>query len=100
MTDSIEIQRNEARSRFEATVDGQLCVIDYRLADGLLTLPSVRVDKSVEGRGIAAALTRAALDWARAQSLQVLPVCPYVIAWIRRHPDYQDLVQPVPRAGK
>ena len=96
------ITRNEAHSRWEAVVDGHLCVIDYRLDGRILTLPSVRVPVAVEGRGIAAALTRAALDWARAQSLRVVPVCPYVIAWLKRHPEYGDLlqVQPGPGAGR
>ena len=102
MTDLPVITRNEAHSRWEAVVDGHLCVIDYRLDGRILTLPSVRVPVAVEGRGIAAALTRAALDWARAQSLRVVPVCPYVIAWLKRHPEYGDLlqVQPGPGAGR
>jgi len=36
-------------------------------------------------------LTRAALDWARTENYRVIPVCPYVQAWLRRRPDYQDL---------
>ncbi len=86
------IIHNPAASRFEALVDGQLSVIDYRLEGTTLLLPSVRVPRPVEGRGIAAALTRTALDWARGQSLRVVPICPYVSAWITRHPDYQNLV--------
>ena len=93
MTDLPTITRNEAHSRLETVVDGHLCVIDYRLDGRVLTLPSVRVPAAVEGRGIAAALTRAALDWARADSLRVVPVCPYVITWLKRHPEYQDVLR-------
>ena len=87
-----EIQHNAAQHRFETSIDNLLCVIDYRLDGNVLTLPHVGVAKALEGRGIAGELTRTALDWARAGNYRVIPVCPYVQAWIRRHPEYQDLV--------
>jgi len=99
MTDLPVVTRNEAHSRWEAVVDGHLCIIDYRLDGQALILPSVRVPAAVEGRGIAAALTRAALDWAREESLRVVPVCPYVIAWLRRHPEYGDVLRAVDGDG-
>lgn len=83
------VVRNEAASRFETVVDGWLCVADYRIEEGRIVLTSVRVPPAVEGRGIAGALTRAALDWASEQGMDVLPLCPYVQAWLRRHPDYR-----------
>ena len=45
-----------------------------------------------EGRGIAGAITRHALDYSREQGWKVIPNCPYVAAWIKRHPEYQNLV--------
>ncbi len=45
-----------------------------------------------EGQGIAGAITRHALDYSREQGWKVIPRCPYVVAWIKRHPEYQDLV--------
>ena len=87
-----DIRHNPDQHRFETSVDNLLCVIDYRLDGKNLTLPHVGVAKALEGRGIAGELTRTALDWARAENYRVIPVCPYVQAWIRRHPEYQDLV--------
>ncbi len=69
-----------------------LCVIDYQLHDLSLSLTHVQVPKLLEGRGIAGELTRAVLDWARMENYRVIPVCPYVQAWLRKRPDYQDLV--------
>jgi predicted GNAT family acetyltransferase len=86
-----DIQHNIAEQRFEVQFENLLCVIDYRLDGKFLTLPHVGVPKPLEGRGIAGELTRAALDWARAENFRVIPVCPYVQTWLKRHPDYQEL---------
>lgn len=90
-----DIQHNREQYRFETTIDNLLCVIDYRLDGNNLTLPHVGVAQALEGRGIAGELTQTALDWARAESYRVIPVCPYVQAWLKRHPDYQDLLHQV-----
>ncbi len=87
-----DIRNNQSGQRFETLVDDLLCVIDYELHDTNLSLTHVLVPKPLEGRGIAGELTRAALDWARTENYRVIPVCPYVQAWLQRRPDYQDLV--------
>lgn len=86
-----EIANNPAENRFETRVEGSLCVLDYRLRGNVLQIDHVGVPVPVEGRGIAAALTRAAMDWARAQGMKVAPICTYAAAWVARHPDYTDL---------
>jgi predicted GNAT family acetyltransferase len=91
---SCEIFHNTVLSRFETTVEGYLCVIDYRREDGVVHLTHVGVPRPVENRGIAAVLTQAAFDWVRAEGLQVVPLCPYVVAWIKRHRDYRSLLRP------
>lgn len=88
-----DITCNQAASRFETTVDGVLCVLDYRFAGGVLTIDHVGVPNAVSGRGIAARLTAAALDAARAAGWRVVPHCSYAAAYIRRHPRYRDLVE-------
>lgn len=79
---------------FEAAVEGLRCVADYHLSEGVMHLTHTVVPKELEGRGIAAQLVIAALTWARAQGLQVNPVCSYVAVYIRRHPEWQDLLAP------
>lgn len=86
------VVRNDSESRFEAIVDGCLCVLAYRLHDGVLGIDHVIVPDAVGGRGIAADLTRAALDAARANGWRVVPNCTYAAAWIERHPHYKDLL--------
>lgn len=89
-----EVIRNEAASRFEATVEGRLCIADYRLQNGVMVMPHTVVPQPLQGRGIAAELVRHALDWARAEGLKVAPLCSYVALYMRRHPETQDLMAP------
>lgn len=89
---SHDIRHNSDDSRFETSVDGHQCVLDYTLDGDVITMTRVYVPPPVEGRGIAGAITRHALDYSREQGFKVVPRCPYVAAWIKRHPDYRDLV--------
>ena len=84
---------NTVAQRFETMVDGQLCVLEYRIHGRTLSLDHTEVPRVVGGRGIAAALTQFALDAARARGMDVMPNCSYVAAWIRRHPAYADLLR-------
>lgn len=87
-----EIFNNQAASRFELSVEGALCVLEYHRRERVLVIDHVRVPQAVGGRGIAAALTREALDTARREGWRVIPNCSYAAAWIGRHPEYADLV--------
>ena len=81
-------------SRFEIHVDGQLAgFAQYRSTPGLIVFTHTEIDDEFEGRGLGSALIRAALDTARQRGLAVRPDCPFVRAYIARHPDdYLDLV--------
>lgn len=88
----VEVTRNEAESRFETTVDGQLALLTYDEQDGQLALLHTEVPQALEGRGIGSKIVEHALDHARAEGQKVLPFCRFVKAYIDRHKDYQDLV--------
>jgi len=82
-----DIQHQVDRQRFEVVVEGQPCVLDYRLDAGVMSIIHTEVAPSLQGRGIAAALVRAALDHAARARLKVHPACSYARAYLRRHPD-------------
>jgi predicted GNAT family acetyltransferase len=86
------VAHNSEERRFEMNVKGELAVITYRLLPGVISLDHTGVPVPIEGHGVAAKLTRAAMDFARAESLRVVPVCSYVAAFVRKHSEYQDLV--------
>lgn len=94
MSTPIEVVHNAAASRFEARIEGHLCRADYRVDGGMMRIFHTEVAPSLEGRGIAAALVRAALDYAAANGLKVVPQCSYVRAYLRRHPEAQGLLAP------
>lgn len=90
----IHIAVNDApdRNRFEAEVDGRTATLDYTLQGNRLHLNHTSVPDALEGRGIGSRLVRAALERARERGLEVIPSCRFVASYIRRHPDYLDLV--------
>ena len=78
--------------RFQTHVDGETCVADYRLQDGVMLITHTGVPPRLQGRGIAAVLVQAALAHARAQGLKVNPLCSYARVYMQRHPPTQDLL--------
>lgn len=84
------IHRPEAQC-FEAIVDGQRCVADYQRNGNVVQMTHTVVPPALEGRGIASALVHAALVWAQAEGLKIEPVCSYVRAYLKRHPEWQSL---------
>jgi predicted GNAT family acetyltransferase len=84
---------NAAQSQFEIHVGGERAgLVQYNLRGDTLALIHTEVGDKFQGMGLASKLARAALDSARERGLAVLPYCPYVTGWIRKHPDYLDLV--------
>jgi len=82
-----DVTHNEARQRFEATVDGHLCVCDYQMRGEVMWMTHTGVPSAVGGRGIAAELVRVALAWAADKGWRVVPSCSYVDVYMRRHPE-------------
>jgi predicted GNAT family acetyltransferase len=91
MTDT---EVHDAGDRFEArSADGTLLgATYYDVIEGTVAFTHTEVEPAYEGQGVGGALVRAALDTVRASGRDVAPLCPFVKAWINRHPDYADLV--------
>jgi predicted GNAT family acetyltransferase len=81
------VRHNAAAERFEAEVDGEICEASYRLLGRTVTFTHTGVPRRLQGHGIAAALVREALAWARREGLRAVPACSYVQSYLRRHPD-------------
>ncbi|HET8658011.1 MAG TPA: GNAT family N-acetyltransferase [Micromonosporaceae bacterium] len=89
----VTVVNNPERERYEAVLNGQIVgFAQYRVRPYAVELTHVEVDEAYEGQGIGSAIARAALDDIRAQGAQVVPVCPFVASYVRRHPAYSDLV--------
>ena len=93
MTEPVRVVPNRAEHRYEAWVGDQLAgFVTYHLAPGRLVLIHTQTDDALQGQGIAGRLAVGALDDARAHGWAVTPRCPFVADYIRRHPEYADLV--------
>lgn len=88
-----QIHHNTAASRFELQVDGGLAECAYRLQGEVMNIVHTEVPPAAAGRGVAAALVKAALAYARARGCKVRPSCSYVQAYMRRHAETQDLLE-------
>lgn len=88
---SYDIRHLTAAHRFETTVEGFLCELDYQLQDGVMTITHTEVPAEVGGRGIASELVRTAFEAARSKGWKVVPACSYAQVWVERHPDYSAL---------
>ena len=87
------VRDNPEELRYEALRDGELVgIVRYRIEPGVVVLVHTEVDEAVEGTGVGSQLVRGALDDLRARGLELVPVCPFVAAYLRRHPEDADLV--------
>jgi predicted GNAT family acetyltransferase len=96
---SVSISHHPTTGHFFARLGEQGAgYIEYkRQGDNIAILHTI-VDQAFEGQGVGSALARDALDTARAEGWGVLPYCPFIQAYIKKHPDYLDLV-PAARRG-
>src|SRR6478609_10477260 len=96
----VETTHNPDELRYEAHLDGELAgFAEYQLTDRLVIFTHTEVDSKFEGKGVGSALARFALDDVRATGTrQVLPLCPLIKSWIRKHPEYADLVHGLPES--
>lgn len=94
----IAVSNNAAKGRFEARHSGQTAFLAYRQTADTLVATHTDVPSELEGHGIGGKLAQAALDFAAAHQLKLVPMCPFVASYIRRHPERLALVHPDYRA--
>ena len=84
---------NAAERRYELWVgDERAGVIEYGTRPGVIELIHTEIDPAFEGRGLGSRLIAGALDDIRARGLGLIPTCPFVRAYLRRHPEQRNLV--------
>jgi uncharacterized protein len=89
MADDWQVQHNQTARRFEVALGDDQAVLNYVLQGNTLVITHTGVPPAWRGRGIAAALTQAALEYARRERLPVVPACSYASAYLRQHPEYR-----------
>jgi predicted GNAT family acetyltransferase len=87
-----QVRDNRSEQEFELIVDGARAVAAYQLEGERIVFTHTVVPEEIEGRGVGGKLVRGALDLVRDRGLKVVPQCPFVAAWIGKHPEYRDLL--------
>ena len=90
---SLAVLHDRSACQFEAVVDGLPCVVDYALHGSVMHILHTGVPASLAGQGLAGTLVHEVLAQARALGWRVRPVCSYVAAYMRRHPETHDLLE-------
>jgi len=88
-----EIVNNRTHHRYELAVDGHLAATYYEIADRVITFTHTEVPPELGGKGVGSKLIKGALDQVRVEGLKVIAQCPFVKAYIEKHPDYADLLR-------
>lgn len=87
MTDAtVDVQRNEAESRYEIWVDGKLAgFTEYHLRDGVEQFPHTEIDKAYGGQGLGTKLVAGAMADEAARGATVQPICPFVVKYLKEN---------------
>jgi uncharacterized protein len=87
-----EVRDNKARSRFELDVDGGVAFANYRDTPAAIVITHTETPIALRGRGIASQLIEGALAQIRADGRKVVAGCAFVVDYLRKHPEYGDMV--------
>ena len=88
----VEVINNTEAHRFEVKLEGHTAFAEYHLRPGKIVLPHTVVPPEFEGKGVASALARYAFGYARENGLKVIPTCPFMAGWVKKHPEQHDIV--------
>jgi predicted GNAT family acetyltransferase len=89
--EALDIRHDSSAHRFAVVVEGFDAFVDYTREGNVLAINHTLVPPEIGGRGVAAQLMQATLEFARTEGLKVDPRCSYAEAYLRRHPQYADL---------
>jgi|SRR5690554_619501 len=90
----ILLHKNEEKKRFEIEIAGSFAFIKYTETAKNIALIHTEVEPALEGQGAAGAVVEKTLNYINTSGKTLLPYCPYVFAYIKKHPEWKRLVDP------
>ena len=84
------VTHNVAKQRYELAVDHGVAIAAYRQEGNARIFTHTEVPPEDEGKGIGARIVKAALEDTRKQGFRIVPACSFVVAYVRRHPEFDD----------
>ncbi len=89
---NLQLTDNTTDHRFEMNIDGNYAIIEYKKYPGKIALLHTEVPPQLEGKGAATAIIEKTLAWIEKNNLRLIPLCPLVAAYIKRHPEWKRIV--------
>ena len=86
------VRDNKAQNRFELDIEGAVAFANYRLTPSAVIITHTETPRALRGRGIASQLVQGALELIRADGHMVVAGCGFVVDYLRKHPEYGDIV--------
>jgi hypothetical protein len=90
--ENLKVIDNKEKERFEIDLDGKIALIDYSEQNGVVAMTHTEVPTEFEGKGVGSQLVKGALEIVKTDGKRVRPLCTFVAAYIKRHPEYESLV--------
>lgn len=87
-----DVRNNTAQGRFELDAEGHTALAYYKRDGNVITFTHTEVPPELGGRGVGSRLAKGALEWVRAQNLKVVAKCPFIAAYLGKHPEFSDLI--------
>lgn len=91
--EDLTVENNEAKSRFEINLEDATALIAYKKSGNIYNLYHTEVPPQFAGRGVGNRLVKGTLEKIKAEDGKIIPSCPFVAAYLKRHPEYQEMVQ-------
>ena len=92
MDDHLKLVNNQEKNRFELKVEGYTAVIDYKIKDKKIYLIHTEVPAELAGKGVGNAIVLKTLNYIKDNGFSLVPLCPFVAAYIKRHPEWETIV--------
>lgn len=89
---SIPLHDNKREQQFEMKFENHQAVIEYETEGNIISLLHTGVDPELEGKGAGTAIVEKVLNHIREKDMQLIPLCPFVVAYIKRHPEWEDII--------
>ncbi|ATL47992.1 GNAT family N-acetyltransferase [Chitinophaga caeni] len=88
----LPLVKNDETHRFELTVSGHTAFIDFKERHGKIWLIHTESPEQLQGKGVATALIEKTLDYLEANRFEMIPLCPLVVAYLQKHPEWNRIV--------
>ncbi|WP_294470339.1 GNAT family N-acetyltransferase [uncultured Bacteroides sp.] len=92
MNEDYKLIDNEENNRYEFQIDGKIAEIDYIKSDGEIYFVHTEVPASLGGKGVGSQLAEKALTDVERQDLRLVPLCPFIAGYIKKHPEWKRIV--------